>query len=99
MDEFDRKLIIKPNQLYITLVNELRDQPNPTHETCVNVRFCGNIFYIFNFRSCPPINVRLCGNIFYIFGHIHHVNVRRCQFFGHVHQFRSYSFGHLDSAK
>ena len=35
----------------------------------------------------------------YIFGHIHHVNVRRFQFFGHVHQFRSFSFGHLDSVK
>ena len=33
----------------------------------------------------------------YIFGHIHHVNLRRCQFFGHVHQFQSYFFGHLDS--
>ena len=35
----------------------------------------------------------------YIFGHIHHVNVRRCQFFVHVHRFRSYSIGHLDSVK
>ena len=28
---------------------------------------------------------------------VHNVNVRRCQFFGHVHRFWSYSFGHLDS--
>ena len=26
-------------------------------------------------------------------------NIRRCQFFGHVHRFRSYSFGHLDLVK
>ena len=40
-----------------------------------------------------------CGNIYYIFGHIHHVNVHCCQFFGQVQRFWSYSFGHLDSVK
>ena len=35
----------------------------------------------------------------YIFGQVHHVNVRCCQLFGHVHQIRSYSFGHLDLVK
>ena len=35
----------------------------------------------------------------FITPHIHHVNVRHFQFFGHVHQFWSYSFGHLDSVK
>ena len=45
------------------------------------------------------INVCRCGNIYYIFGQVHHVNVCRCQLFGHVHQFRSYSFGHLNSVK
>ena len=29
------------------------------------------------------------------FGHVHHVNVHWCEFFGHVHKFCSYSFGHL----
>ena len=51
------------------------------------------------FLSYSPINVHCCGNIYYIFGHIHHVNVRHCQFFGHVHQIRSYSFGYLDWVK
>ena len=46
-----------------------------------------------------PINVRRCGNIYYIFGQVHHLNVRRCELFGQVHQFWSYSFGHLDSVK
>ena len=55
--------------------------------------------YIFNFQSYSPVIVRRRGNIYYIFGHIHHVNVCRCQFFGYVHQFRSNSFGHLDSIK
>ena len=32
------------------------------------------------------------------YGHIHHVNVHRCNL-GHVHRFRSYSFGHLCSVK
>ena len=53
----------------------------------------------FNFGSYSPINVRRCGNIYYIFGHIHHVNLRNCQFFGHLPRFWSYSFGHLDSVK
>ena len=29
------------------------------------------------------------------FGQVHHVNVHWCEFFGHVHKFCSYSFGHL----
>ena len=33
------------------------------------------------------------------FGHIHHINVRCYEFFGHIHKFRSYSFGHLESVK
>ena len=33
------------------------------------------------------------------FGHIHHVNVRRCEFFGHIQKFGSYSFSHLESVK
>ena len=32
-----------------------------------------------------------------IFGHVHHVNVRRCPLFGHVHQFQSYSFGQVNN--
>ena len=39
-----------------------------------------------NFWSYSPVNVRPCGNIYYIFSHIHHENVRHCQFFNHVHQ-------------
>ena len=42
-----------------------------------------------DFRSYSPINVNRCTNIYSIFSQVHHVNVRRCQFFGHVHQFRS----------
>ena len=53
----------------------------------------------YNFWSYSPINVHRCGNIYYIFGQVHHVNVRHCQLFGQVHQFRSYSSGHLDSVK
>ena len=63
------------------------------------VRGCGNIYYLFNFRSYLPVSVQCCGNVNYISGHIYHVNVCRCQFFGHVHQFWSYSFSHLDSVK
>ena len=55
--------------------------------------------YNFDFRSYSTVNVRCCGIIYYIFGHVQKVNVRRCQFSGHVHQFRSYSFGHLDLVK
>ena len=33
------------------------------------------------------------------FGHIHHVNVHHCEFFGHVHKFWSYSFSHLELVK
>ena len=51
-----------------------------------------------NLWSYSPVNACRCGNIYCIFGHIHHVNVR-CQFLGHVHRFRSYSFGHLDLVK
>ena len=47
--------------------------------------------------SYSPVKVQHCGNIFDIFGHVHHVKVRCCQFFGHVHKFCAYSFGHLDS--
>ena len=59
----------------------------------------GNIYYIFDFRSFSPIHVRCCGNIYYTFGQVHHVNVHRCQLLDHVHRFRTYSFGHLDSVK
>ena len=51
------------------------------------------------FWSYLPVHVHHCGNIYYIFGQVHYVNICRCQLFGHVHQFRSYSFGHLDSVK
>ena len=51
----------------------------------VNVCRCSNIYYIFDFRSYSPANIRHCGNIYYIFGHIHHVMIHHCQFFGHVH--------------
>ena len=47
------------------------------------------------FWSYSPIHVLHCDNIYYIFGQVHHVNVRRCQLFGHVHRFRSYSFGQV----
>ena len=47
----------------------------------------------------PPliftVNVCHCGNIYYIFGHIHNVNVRRCQ----CSPFSFKFFGHLDSVK
>ena len=33
----------------------------------------------------------------FFFGQVQHIDVRRCQFFGHVHRFQSYSFGHLHS--
>ena len=52
-----------------------------------------------NFRSLSLFNACRCGNIYSIFGQIHHVNVRRCQLFGYVQQFWSYSFGHLDPVK
>ena len=51
------------------------------------------------FDQNSPILVCRCGNIFSIFGHFHHVNVCRCQFFGHFHRFQSFSFGHLASVK
>ena len=38
--------------------------------------------------------VRHCGYIYYNFGQVHHVNVRRCQFFVMFSV-----FGHLDSVK
>ena len=46
---------------------------------------CGNIYYNFYFRLYLPIHVGRCGNIYYIFGQVHHVNVSRCQLFGHVY--------------
>ena len=46
------------------------------------------------FRSYSHFNVCRFGNIYWSSSK---VNIRRCQFFGHVHQFWSYSFGHLDS--
>ena len=70
-------------------------------ETILNIKVrvpFRNIYHIFNFRSYSPIHVRCCGNIFYIFGQLHHVNVRH-QLFGHVHQFRSYSFGQVNNPK
>ena len=51
----------------------------------VTVCHCGNIYSISDFRSYSPINVCRCGNIDFIFGQVHHVNVRCCQFFGHIH--------------
>ena len=53
----------------------------------------------FDKKKYSTIHVCRCGNIYYIFGQVHHVNVHRCQLFGHVHRFWSYSFGHLDSIK
>ena len=57
-----------------------------------------------NFWTWPknwysPINVHHCGNIYSIFGQVHHVNIRRCQVFGHYHQFLSYSswFGQVNN--
>ena len=50
-----------------------------------------------DFRSYSPVKVCHCGNLYYIFGHVHHVKVRLCQFFGRVHKFWSNSFGHLHS--
>ena len=49
----------------------------------VNVRRCDDIYFIFNFWLYSTVKVCRCGNIHYIFGH--------------VHKFRSYSFGHLYS--
>ena len=43
------------------------------------------------------VKVRHCGNIYYIFLSSSKVNIHQCKFFGHVHRFWSYSFGHLDS--
>ena len=65
----------------------------------VHVHPCGNIYSIFDFRSFSPIHVCRCGNIYSIFGQVHHLNIHRCQLFGHVHRFWSYSFRHLDSVK
>ena len=58
---------------------------------------CDDIYFIFNFRLYSPVKVRHCGDIYYILGHVHHIKVRGCQVFGHVHKFWSYSFGHLYS--
>ena len=44
-------------------------------------------------RSC------YCLSLSYIFGHVPMVNICRCDLFGHVQIFRSYSFGHLESVK
>ena len=65
----------------------------------IHVRHCGNIYSIFDFWSFSPIHARRCGNMYSIFGQVHRVNICRCQLFGHVHQFWSYSFDHLDSVK
>ena len=43
------------------------------------------------------INVDCCGKFFYFFGEVQRILVRCCLDFGHVHRFRSYSFGHLHS--
>ena len=69
------------------------------HIHLVTVRHCGNIYCISDLWSYSPINVRHFGNIHSISGQVHYVNVSHCQHFGQVHQFRSYSFGHLDSVK
>ena len=39
--------------------------------------------------------VILPSSVYIYLGHIHHVNVRGCVFFSHVHKFRSYSFGQV----
>ena len=49
----------------------------------------------FDFRLYSHVKVRRCGNIYYNFGQIHHINVRRCQFFGHVHHFCLFGHNHL----
>ena len=63
----------------------------------VDVCCCGTKYLLFHFRSYSRGDVRRFDNIYFIFGHIHHVEARRCQVFGHVHKIRSYSFGHLGS--
>ena len=71
--------------------------------------------YIFGHIHLLTFVVVVIFIIFLIFSHIHQLtfvvvvifiifscskfNVRHCQFFGHVHQFWSYLFGHLDSIK
>ena len=51
-----------------------------------------NLTEIKYFWSYSHGNVRRCGNNYYIFG-----QVRLCEFIGHVQNFPSYSFGHLES--
>ena len=49
------------------------------------------------FWSYSPIHVHRCGNIYIIFDQVPHVNVHRCQLFGHIHQFRSSWFGQVNN--
>ena len=52
-------------------------------------------FWLFDFGQIQPFMFVVVK----IFRSSSNVHVRRCDFFGQVHIFRSYSFGHIDSVK
>ena len=63
----------------------------------VHVGRCGNIYCIFDFWSYSTRHVRRCGNFYFKFWSSLSSECLSMSVFGHVHRFRSYSFGHIDS--
>ena len=73
-----------------------------------NVKYTNSKFSISNFSELSWLDIKCMRRtapkswaIYYIFGQVWRskskVNVHWCEFFGHVHRFWSYLFGHLDS--
>ena len=56
------------------------------------------LVFLFDFLISVIFN-HSCSLLSYYFSHVQKVNVRRCDLFGHLQIFRSYSFGHVESVK
>ena len=67
-------IIISRNNLYISLIKYVKRLVHLTEK-----------WLIFDHTHPLTFVVVVIFIIFLICGHIHHVNIRRCQFFGHVH--------------
>ena len=67
-------------------------------EWCCKTDKKGSYLHTGNYKLQPLTLRSTTTNIVY-FWLCSKVNVCHCQFFGHFHQFQSYSFGHLDSVK
>ena len=65
----------------------------------VHVCRCSDIYRMFVFRSYSTDNVCRYGKYKLLFWSSSHCERLSLSVFGHVHRFRSYSFGHLHSVK